>query len=206
MTAPGNKASRWWLLIGGGVLVVAAAASAGFYFTHRTSATPALADPNQLWEQMRRTDLTDAERDALREQMRAAWEARIDKRLNEYYTASSQADKDAILDRHIEEMDQDRQDWERRRAEREKEGATTQPTAGQQGPRRPGRPNFAAMSTQERKARSESRNPDQRARMMAYFSALRARAAERGIQLPMGPGGGPGGPGRGMGGGPPRRP
>ena len=60
------------------------------------------------------------------------------------------------------------------------------------------------MSRSERKERSESRNPDQMARRMAYFSALQKRAAERGVQMPFGRGGRDGGPGRGgpRGGGP----
>jgi hypothetical protein len=70
-------------------------------------------------------------------------------------------------------------------------------------PNHPRRPDFAAMSPQERKTRSESRDPDAMARRMAYFQALRARAAERGIPMPSGPGGGPG-HGGGFGGGPSR--
>ena len=56
------------------------------------------------------------------------------------------------------------------------------------------------MTQQERKTRAESRNPDQAAQHMAYFSALRARATARGIQMPFGGGpGGGGGGGRGRG-------
>jgi hypothetical protein len=47
---------------------------------------------------------------------------------------------------------------------------------------------------EQQKMRTESRDPDQSARRMAYFTALRKRAEQRGIQMPMF-GRGPGGPG-----------
>ena len=78
---------------------------------------------------------------------------------------------------------------------REGDGARDSREPRRRGPR--------GMTREDRKERSESRNPDKVARRMAYFSALRKRAQEKGIDMfpsrgPGGPGGrgGPGGPGR----------
>ena len=82
---------------------------------------------------------------------------------------------------------------ERRKEEQKKDG---EKTAAQQGPRFPGM--FGQRSREERKERSETRDPDRAARQMAYFAAIRDRATQRGIKMPFGPGGGPrGGPGAG---------
>jgi hypothetical protein len=55
------------------------------------------------------------------------------------------------------------------------------PMGGPDGGRRGDR--FGPPSRQERKVRSESRDPDQMARRMTYFTAMRKRAEERGIEL-----------------------
>lgn len=53
------------------------------------------------------------------------------------------------------------------------------------------------QTIEQRKRRMEGTNPDRMARMMRYFTKVRERAAERGIDM-----GGPGGRGPGGGGGP----
>lgn len=195
--SPASKASpsprSTWMLAGGGVVLLGGIALGTYLLVAPGSAPSAPPDIDQLREQMRRADLTDQQRGALREQMREAWQARMDTRLDEYFNAS-ESDRSAILDRHIDEMQADWQDEQRRREQRRAEEAAASPQTQPAG-QRPPRPNFAAMTQQERKARSESRNPDRQARMMAYFAAMRARAEARGIQIPMGPGRGPGGPG-----------
>ena len=57
---------------------------------------------------------------------------------------------------------------------------------------------FGQRSKQERKVFTESRNPDDMARTMPYFQAMRSRMSERGMQMPGR--GGHGGARRGRGG------
>lgn len=171
-------------------------------------------DPHAPFERVheaaRRPDLTDEQRHELFENLHAATEERMNQRLDKYFAANASQRK-AILDRQIDEMQSHMREREQARAERERAN-TAAGTSGQQargaggaaagapgggpgpggiGPdgRRHGPP-----TQEERKMRSESRDPDQMARRMAYFTALRKRAEERGIQMPaMGPPRGPGG-------------
>ena len=137
-------------------------------------------DPSQLRDTMResfrRDDLTDEQRRELRGNMREVWTSALNERVDEYYDVP-ESKREAMLDRHIDEMAERMAEWEARRREREaerKDGASEDR----------GRPRFASATRQERKQRSESRNPDQSARAMVYFNNLRARAADRGITMP----------------------
>jgi len=208
-----TSGNRKWFLAGGSVLLISAAAW-GVTAHFRPAPDPLglppelsserlkaeSADPQKLRETMHatmeRTDLTDAQREEVRRRMREVWEAHLDQRMQEYFAAAV-AEKQAILDRQIDEMQNEMKEREARRAEMEREHAQRE-----RDPNHPRRPDVASMSPQERKTRSESRNPDAMARRMAYFQALRARATERGIQMPFGPGGGPGHGGGPGGGGP----
>jgi hypothetical protein len=207
-----TEGRRKWFLAGGSVLLICAAAWG--VTNHFWSAKDPLglppelsaanlqakaADPTTLMqtmhETMQRTDLTDAQREEVMHRMRGVWQARMDQRINEYFAAVAAEQKQAILDRQLDEMQKEMQEREARRAEMEQERAQHE-----RDPNRPHRPDFAAQTPQEQKTRAESRNPDAMARRTAYFQALRARAAERGIQMPFGPGGGGGRggpPGRG---------
>ena len=114
--------------------------------------------------------------------------------MDEYYAAKTDEDRDAILDKQIDEFEQRRKEWEARRKEQEKKDIKkADPNAQRGGP-------FGPQSREDRKEKAESRNPDQTARQMAYFAAVRKRMGERGISAPsFGPGGqgGIGGPGGG---------
>ena len=203
---------RKWFLAGGGVLVMTAAAwGVTVYF--RPAPDPLglppelsamnlkakAADPQALMQTMHdtmaRTDLTDAQREEVMHRMRGVWQERLDQRMKEYFAAAAAEEKQAILDRQIDEMQQEMKEREARRAEMERDRAQHP-----RDPNHPRRPDFASQTPQERKTRAESRDPNAMARRMAYFSALRARATERGIQMPFGPGGGRGGPWGGRGG------
>ena len=160
-------------------------------------------DPGKMMgtirETMEREDLTDEQRRQIRENMRKVWEDTMQERVDEYYGASSDEERRQILDRQIDEFEQRRKEWQARRAEEEKkngkDGAQGGPFAGGPG----------AQSREERKERAESRNPDQMARQMAYFSAMRQRMSERGISPPsFGPGGRGGAGGGPLGGSRPR--
>lgn len=146
-------------------------------------------------ETMRRDDLTDEQRRQVGENMRKVWEETMHKRVDEYYAAASEEEKNEVLDRQIDEFEERRKEWEARRKEEEKKDGKNDEARGG-----PGRGPFAPQNREERKDRAESRNPDQTARQMAYFSAMRQRMSQRGLTPPsFGPGGrgGLGGPGAG---------
>lgn len=162
--------------------------------------------------------MSEAEREKLRDGMRELFQAQMEEHVVEYENAA-EADKDAILDKHIDEMVARRKEWEKRRAEREAQGGQggqngpgTPPTGGPNAGNGPGgREGDAAnaggpggrrgpQSIEERKQREEGRNADSDVRRIRYFRALRERAQKRGIDMGRGPGGFGGGPGGGRGG------
>jgi hypothetical protein len=204
---------RTKVVIGSIVAVVLATGLAfgGYHLLSRNAGTDPLVDayspdklkslagqPGALREHMRslrdRDNLTDEQRRQIRENMRETFRSMMDERANEYFNAPDDK-KDEVLDRHLDEFEQRRREWEAERA-RDRNGPERPPADGppRDGARRRGPFNSTPA---ERKARSESRSPDQRAKHMAYHRALRKRAEERGINLPFGrgPGGGP--PGQG---------
>jgi len=175
--------------------------------------TQAMNDPSKLMKAMSsvdRDDLTQEQRQAARRNMRQIVTERLDKNIDEYF-AASEAQKQAILDKQIDEFmewrKKMREAFEARRAQREaerKQRGDEQPSEDQQQQRR-----RRFLGDQgERKARAESRSADKMARRMAYFAAARARMAERGIDGGFGRGGRRrgGNGGGGGGGGRPGRP
>ncbi|HRX85188.1 MAG TPA: hypothetical protein P5572_09235 [Phycisphaerae bacterium] len=220
--------SKRWVAIGGTALVIV---GAGTYMARATlfppqdAADKLLAEmknspEDQRFENMRAMrekagQLSDEERDKLREGMHAMFQEEMDARITAYENASDE-EKVALLDKQIDEMVARRAEWEKRRAEREAERAKAgqgggqgnggQPGAGPGagGPpadgnaargegRGPGR--RGPQSVQERKQREESRNADNDVRRIRYFRALRERAQKRGVDMGRGPWGGGGGPG-----------
>jgi len=209
MTMPHMKSPKTWLIASAGILVAGAAVwglsgrpevRSEIDMPKGLSAEEikqqAVTDPGRLRETVREAarneNLTDAQRRQLAGNMREAWRSGMNERVTEYVNAPDD-EKDAVLDKHLDEMQARWKEWEKRREEEDKKGEES----GREDFRRL----FGERSQQDRKADSESRNPDEMARGMAYFNALRSRAAERGIPMPRGPrGGAPGG--RGPGGGP----
>ncbi len=154
-----------------------------------------IQSPQRGFETMRqvmeREDLTDDQRRQIMENMRAMREERERKEMDEYFKASAEKKKE-ILDKEIDEMQERMKEFEKRRTEmseqdREKARERMRNLFG-----------GGNASREERKSRSESRNPDERARRMAYRQALEGRMKERGITPPQW--GGPGGRGGGGGG------
>ena len=131
---------------------------------------------------MRRDDLTDAQREELRSNMRNMFQSMMNERMDAWYAAETEADKTALLDQQIDEFEARRAEWEKNRAEEEKDGDEEKNGERERGM-------FRTPTKEERKARSESRSADQTARMMTYFSAMRKRMDERGIKPPGGAGG-----------------
>ena len=137
-----------------------------------------------LRDALRDESLTDEQRRELRRNMRAARRSAMQERMDAYFAAAEQ-DRQAILDQHIDEFQSRMKQWENRSKAEKKED---------QERREEFRSQFFGRSKQERKANSESRNPDQTAQRMGYMTAVRGRMAQRGISMP---GRGSGGRGRG---------
>ena len=159
--------------------------------------------PDQLRETMRqlqdRQDLTDEQRLQVRQNMGEVFRSMMDERVSEYFAATAE-DKNAVLDRHIDQFQEQMQRWREQREQRKQEGQEGQ-EHNQEAWRERMRQWQGGDNPQQRKERSESRSPDETARRMAYFGAIRQRMTERGIepQWGGGPGGRWGGPGRGEG-------
>lgn len=148
-----------------------------------------ILDPGKMRETMReareRDDLTEEQRRELRGNMRRVWRQAMTDRVDEYLEADPK-DQVAILDEQIDQFQEQMKAWEKRREEMQRE----RERGGESGQRPRQRPQ---RTREQRKERSEARNPDDTARTMIYIAALQQRMAERGIQMPGGPGGG--GPG-----------
>ncbi|MEE8170354.1 MAG: hypothetical protein V3T70_07385, partial [Phycisphaerae bacterium] len=139
-------------------------------------------------------ELTDEQKRIVVDNMREAREESMNERVDEYFSAS-EADKPAILDRQIDEFQKRREEWERRR--REREASEKDGDADEENDRDQFRRFFGSQTQEERKSRSEGRNPDYRARRMSYFRDMRERMQQRGIEMPRWGGGRGRGGGRG---------
>ena len=203
MTMPNFRTPQSWIItvlcaaaVGGSAWAVFRGPSAktkGVAIPHELSVESLKAktqEPDKLRETirdtMRRDDLTDEQRRQIAENMRAVWEAEMQKRVDEYYAASEE-EKTAVLDRQLDEFRERMKEWEKRREEEQKKDG--EKDRAQQDQRFAGM--FGQQSREERKQRSETRDPDRTGRQMAYFAAMRQRATERGIKMPFGPGAGP---------------
>ncbi len=152
------------------------------------------ASLESIFDRMRSDDLTDEQRQNLRENMGRLMREDMERKVDEYNSAP-EGEKEAILDRHIDEMVAFREKF---REYREKH--KDDPEMEKQREER--RKNWKPPTKQQRKERMENSNPDKRARGMRYFGKMMARASERGIKMGFGPGGGRrGGPGGGHRGG-----
>jgi hypothetical protein len=164
-------------------------------------------DPGGMFRKMRemdeRTDLSEEQKEAARRNLREVMEGEMQARVDEYY-AAGEADREAILDKQIDEM---QKMMERERARREAEEAEMKEKSEEEQKKEEERRRermrrmWAGRSQSERKAESEQRDPNQMAQRMAYFAAMRKRMEARGIQPPRWGPMGRGGPGGGRRGG-----
>ncbi len=145
-------------------------------------------------EAMRSEELTEEQKRAVMRNARRVMMERIGERIDEYENAPEDQ-KEAVLDRHIDEFAKMREQWAKDREARRKEREANGETEEQQ--RESMRWRFTGGQTRgQRKARSESRNPEASVRRISYFQKMRSRAEARGIEMP-----GRGGPGGSRGGG-----
>lgn len=154
------------------------------------------ANPDEAMENFRkamdRTDLTDEQREKIRENGREVMEQRMQDNADEWYKASKE-EREKIISRQIDEMMKRFERMQKEREERDaKMSEEDKEKERQKWQERMKRGD--SMTQAERKSRSESRSPDASARMMAYRQAVRDQMQQKGIQPPKW-GGGPGGGG-----------
>lgn len=158
--------------------------------------------PDQAFENFRkamdRVDLTEEQKEQIRDNGREIMEQRMDERIDEYFNAP-ESEKKKVLDKSIDEFEKMRKEREARDAEREKMSEEEKEKDRQKWRDRM-RGRDGGKTTAERKTRTESRSADKMGKRMAYFTAVANRMKERGMEPPnRGPFGG-GGRGRGPGG------
>jgi hypothetical protein len=146
---------------------------------------------SEMMDLMRSDDLTDEQRGHLRRVGREVMMARMEENVDEYMGAPKE-DRQAILDRHLDEFLKFRDEMEAYR-----EAHKDDPEFEKERERR--RAEWMRRDTQREKERMEGGDPDRQKRMMFYFGKMRARAQERGVRM-WGPGRG-GGPRGGRSGG-----
>ena len=133
------------------------------------------SDPADMMKKMRSDDLTDEERDELRQNVRQVWRDRMDEAMNEYFTAPED-EKVAILDRQIDS-------WMAMRKRMEEEREADPPTEEEEQRWRERMRSRMFPDYAERKERYESGQSEDRSRMMTYFMAARQRAEARGLDM-----------------------
>lgn len=176
----------------------------------------------QMHQVRDRKDLTEEQRHQVFENAHAVMEQQMDKRLDAYFATTDEKQRVALIDRDLDEMQKRMKERQARESQNPTTRPRGGPEAGRSGRGGMGGPGGGGGGTvaqgsgggpgagpgggppggrrgeptqQQRKMRTESRDPDQQARRMAYFSAMQKRAQQRGIQMPMFGRGGPGGPG-----------
>jgi hypothetical protein len=177
----------------GGVITVLLVATAAWALGFIGGTDPALANLQNLREQMSDDGLSDAQRDVLRDQFRdhvrslsdeqrrdffdanrGQWRGRMGQRMTEFF-AMSPADQQRRLDEMIDRMRQPRAP----RSQNATRDGRDDRGAGQ------GRGNWANMSEAQRDARAKRRldrtSATQRAQMTEFRRRLVERAKERGI-------------------------
>lgn len=145
--------------------------------------TLAKEDPIKLMQVAREAvmdeQMTEAQREKLMENMRRVWEDELDRRVGEYQ-AAAEAEREAVLNRHVDEI----QDFQRRAEAWRKE--LEEKAGGEkqiEKERERWRTMFANRSREQRKADSETRDPNRFAQRMAYFAALGRQMSKRGIDM-----------------------
>jgi hypothetical protein len=127
-----------------------------------------------------------------REQLMQEREQRRDTELAQFFQLP-QGQRNAFLDKQIQEEEQRRKEWERRRAQAGQQGRTPGQTTGQAGPnsnsgQQARRNRSFDENTERRNARLDRSTPEQRARRTAYRAAMDQRRKQLGLPAHPGPG------------------
>lgn len=110
-------------------------------------------------------ELTDEQRRQVRQNKDQAFREIVQDHVDEYFAAGDE-DRDAIMDRHLEEI---MEQWEQKKSDAEDQQPESRKGASQ------------VWSRQERKEKSESADPDRMAQWGAYKTAMMKRAQARGM-------------------------
>jgi hypothetical protein len=131
-----------------------------------------MEDLMKLWEG---DDLTDEQREALGENMRAIWMNYMVEMADKYFAASSE-EKEKILDRQLD-------DWkafmDKMRAYREAHEDDPEYQKRQEEQRA----RWRNSTREDRKERAMNMNPDQQTKMFYMFQQMRKRAEQRGMDM-----------------------
>ena len=130
---------------------------------------------SEIMEVMRSKDLTEEQRRHLRQVGREVMMASMNKNVDEYFNAAKE-EREAVLDRHIDEMTEF---LEQMRAYREEH--KDDPEFQEERERE--RQAWRTRNRQDAKDRMEGGNPDQQKRMFAYWGRMRDRTKARGINM-----------------------
>jgi hypothetical protein len=159
------KARSKWIIAGCGAIVILAGASAAYYFKQNTESgpDPAKMDAEQIHTYMQSQDFNSLPR----HQRRVFFEKVMNSRVQGYFNTPVE-NRQAYLDKVIDEMQKIRQDNPHRR----------DPNRIQQARQRADN-----RTPEQRRLRWETRDPVKDAMRREFFSALRTRAESRGIQM-----------------------
>jgi hypothetical protein len=213
-----TKKSRKILIVS--VVLVSVAIAVPLTVVHYSKPNFAKMSPRQIREYVDSNAFRDANGDARRqvfEQMGEAMQARMETEVKGYFALAEGEDRTAYLDKIIDEMQARRAEFMANRDPNMDPNrpfdpnrfgppdANGRPRFGQRGQMAAGqRPR---INPERNRARSSRMSADMRVKSAQFRRDLFNRMQQRGIQMPMGRPGGPGGgggfgPGRGFGGPP----
>lgn len=121
----------------------------------------------KLFSSRQYVELTDEQREQVRRNKGQAYFQTLQQQVDKYFEAG-EAEREEILDRHLDEF----------MTERDRSSKADEAKQDQQRAKSRKRP----MTREQRKAKSESADPDDMARLAAYWTALKERARARGIK------------------------
>ncbi len=116
-------------------------------------------------------NLSDSERERFRANIGNEMRGRMMERVDEYFALPTQ-ERTAFLDRMIDQQDARRREWQQRAGS--DQGASDSPSGSQETRGR------GPLSAERLKGFIENRTPEERARMLEFFKAMRERREERG--------------------------
>jgi len=145
----------------------------------RTAMHTLFEDPETFRELMRDESLGDEERERVRETMRETFRAEQEARVKEYFALPAE-EREAYLDKLVDEMSERFQRWQ--------DGRREEPPGGEAA-NRDGEGERRGPTLDRMRERIESSDPAERAQQAEFRRAMRARMEARGIARPW-PGGG----------------
>jgi|GEM_PF-2133546 len=134
---------------------------------------------SDIMEIMRSKELTEEERRRLRDVGREVMMTTMNTNVDEYFDATKE-EREAVLDRHID-------DWTKFREQMEAYREEHKDDPDHEAERE--RQRWRTRDRQDAKSRMEGGDPDRQKRMFAYWGKMKARMEARGMNMRGGPGG-----------------